>query len=169
MAITLREQTILNEWDMILDHAAGNSQVVLDDIVHRLEESQIPGNCTWDFKEVKTEGFWGRARRDFLLVTLEQFSDYHMFISIRDFGAHLDCCRFLTIEPGFFKKWASEKLTGYEDALSVPKNILVHQDLRAWATVVHHTVLDSVEALMTKLGKDPKLLNRGSRGILEIW
>lgn len=169
MAITLKEQTILNEWDMILDHAAGNAQELLDDIVHRLEESQIPGDCTWDIKEVKTEGFWGRVRRDFLIVTLKQFKDYHIYICIRDYGVHLDCCRFLTIEPGLVRKWASEKLTGDEEALSAPKNILVYQDLRAWVTVVHHTVLDSVEALMTKLGKDPKLLNRDSRGFLEIW
>ena len=169
MAITLKDEAILDEWNMILDHAAGNSQAVLNAIVHRLDESLIPGNCTWDIKEVKTEGFWGRVRRDFLLVTVDQFSDYRVFIGVRDFGAHLDCCRFLSMEPGLFKKWASEKLTGYEDALSVPENILVYQDLRAWVTVVHHAVLDSVEALMTELGKDPKLMNRGSRGILEIW
>lgn len=169
MAITLKEKAILNEWNMILDHAAGYSQEVLNDVVRRLEESQIPGNCTWKTTEVKSEGLIGRVRRDFLFVALKQFKDYHMYICIRDYGIHLDCCRFLTIEPGFLKKWASETLTGYDDALSIPKNILVHQDLRAWATVVHHAVLDSVEALMTKLDKNPKLLNRNSIGILKIW
>ncbi len=169
MAITLKEQTILNEWNMILDQAAGNANLVLEDIVRRLDESKIPGNCNWEIVKIKTEEFFGRAKREFLYVTLEQFSDYHIYISIRDFGAHLDCCRFLTVEPGLIRKWASEKLTGYEDALSVPKNILDHQDLRAWVTVVHYAVLDSVEALMTKLEQDPNLLNRDTRGILEIW
>lgn len=169
MAITLKEEVIINEWAMVLDSAAGNAQTLLDDIQSRLEESRIPGDCTWKMREVKSEGIIGRVRRDFLIVSLKQFSDYHMYIGIRDYGAHLDCCRFLTLEPGFLKKWLSEKLTGVEDALSVPKNILVHQDLSAWTTVVHHAVLDSVEALMAKLGQDPRLLQRGSKGSLEIW
>jgi hypothetical protein len=61
------------------------------------------------------------------------------------------------------------QLTGAAEALSAPKNILVHQDLRAWATVVHHAVLSSVEELMTKLGQDSSQLHRGSKGFLEIW
>jgi hypothetical protein len=67
------------------------------------------------------------------------------------------------------KKWASKKLTGVGDALSAPKNILIHQDLKAWATVVHHAVVSSVAELMVKLGQDTKFLKRGSKGFLEIW
>lgn len=169
LAITLKEQCILNEWAMVLDFASGKAQAVLDDIQNRLEESRIPGDCSWEIREVKTEEFIGRVRRDFLSVKLKQFGDFHMYICIRDYGAHLDCCRFLTLEPGRFKKWASEMLTGHTDALSLPKNILLHQDLRAWATVVHHAVIYSIEALMKQMGKDPKLLNRGTKGMLEIW
>jgi len=169
MALKLKDESILNEWAMVLDHAAGNSQAVLDDIQNRLKESQIPGGCSWSVEEIKSSGLFAKVRRDFLVISQEQFRDYHMYVGIRDYGVHLDCCRFLTVEPGFLKKFASEKLTGYADALSAPKNILIHQDLRAWTTVVHHTVVDSVEALMTKLGQDPKLLQRGSKGFLEIW
>ncbi len=169
MSITLKEESILNEWAMILDNASGNAESVLEDVQNRLRESNIPGDCKWETEEVKSSGLFSKVRRDFLLVSLEQFKDYHMYISIRDYGVHLDCCRFLTVEPNFLKKWASTKLTGAADALSAPKNILIHQDLRAWTTVVHHAVLDSVEALMTKLGKDTKHLQRGSKGFLEIW
>jgi len=169
MAITLKDESILNEWAMILDHAAGNSQTLLDDIQTKLRESQIPGDCRWSVQEIKSPGLFNKVRRDFLVVSLDQFKDYHMYIGVRDYGIHLDCCRFLTVEPGFLKKFASEKLTGYADALSAPKNILLHQDLRAWATVVHHAVIDSVDALITKLGKDPRLLQRESKGFLEIW
>ncbi|MGP8321755.1 MAG: hypothetical protein ACT6FE_05470 [Methanosarcinaceae archaeon] len=169
MSITLKEESILNEWAMVLDNASGNSQAVLDDIQKRLRESNIPGDCNWGIEEVKSSGLFSKVKRDFLIVSLDQFKDYHMYVSIRDYGVHLDCCRFLTVEPNFLKKFASTKLTGSADALSAPKNILIHQDLRAWATVVHHAVLDSVEALMAKLGKDPSLLQRGSKGFLEIW
>lgn len=169
MAITLKDESILNEWATVVDHAAGNAQAVMDDIQNRLQEAKIPGGCSWTVEEVKSKGFFAKVRRDFIIVSLDEFKDYHMYIGIRDYGVHLDCARFLTVEPGFMKKWASEKLTGYADALSAPKNILIHQDLRAWSTVVHHAVLDSVQALMTKLGKDPNLIQRGSKGFLEIW
>lgn len=169
MAIKLKEESILNEWAMVLDHVAGNAQAVLDDIQQRLAESQIPGDCTWSVEEVKSSGLFSKVRREFLVVNLSEFKDYHMYVWIRDYGVHLDCCRFITVEPGFLKKWASEKLTGAADALSAPKNILIHQDLRAWGTVVHHAVVDSVEALMKTLDKDPRLLQRGSKGFLEIW
>ncbi len=167
-ARTLKEESILNEWAMILDNAAGNSQAVFDDIQNRLKESKIPGNCTWAVEEVKSSGLFSKVRREFLIINLEQFKDYHMYVSIRDYGVHLDCCRFLTVEPNFLKKWASEKLTGAADVLSAPKNILIHQDLRAWTTIVHHAVLESVEALMTKLGKDTAYLQRSSKGFMEI-
>ncbi len=48
-------------------------------------------------------------------------------------------------------------------------HMLIHQDLRAWVTVIHHSVLDSVEVLMEKLVQDTRLIQRGSKGVLEIW
>lgn len=169
MSITLKEESILNEWTMILDNGAGNENSLINDIQNRLEESSIPGDCHWSVEEVKSKGIFSRVKREFLVVNLEQFRDYHMYIGVRDYGIHLDCCRFLTVEPGVFKKWASKKITGTIDAFSIPKNILNYQDLRAWATVVHHDVLDAVSALMKKLDQDPKLIQRGSKGFLDIW
>ncbi len=169
MSITLKEESILNEWAMVLDNASGNSQTVFEEIQNRLRNSEIPGDCSWGIEEVKSAGMFSKVKRDFLIISLEQFKDYHMYVSIRDYGTHLDCCRFLTVEPNFLKKWASTKLTGSADALSAPNNILIHQDLRAWTTVVHHAVVDSVEALMKNLGKDTTHLQRGSKGFLEIW
>lgn len=169
MAITLKEESILNEWSMLLEKAAGSAPQLLEAIQKKLKEAQIPGECTWSIEEVKSSGWFAKVRREFLVVDLKEFKDYHMYIAARDYGVHLDCCRFLTVEPGFLKKFAAERLTGYADALSAPKNILLHQDLRAWVTVVHHAVVDSTEELMTKLGQDTKFLNRGSKGFLEIW
>jgi hypothetical protein len=169
MAITLKEESILNEWSTLLLKAAGNGQLLLESIQGRLKEAKIPGDCKWAVEEVQSSGWFAKVRREFLIVDLMEFKDYRIYIAARDYGIHLDCCRFLTVEPGFLKKFAAERLTGYADALSAPKNILIHQDLRAWVTVVHHAVVDSTEELMTKLGQDTKLLNRGSKGFLEIW
>ena len=169
MAITLKEESILNQWGTLVDHGAGNAADLLEAIQSTLEEAQIPGECSWSIEEVKSSTWIARVRRDFLIVDLKEFKDYHMYIGVRDYGIHLDCCRFLTVEPGFLKKWASEKLTGYVDYLSMPRNILIHQDLQAWTSVVHSAVVDRVEALMVKLGQDTSRLQRGSKGFLEIW
>lgn len=166
---TLKDELILNEWAMIIDQASGEEVGLINDIKNNLENSSIPGDCHWSIQEVKSKGIISRVKREFLVVHLEQFSDYHMYIGVRDYGVHLDCCRFLTVEPNVFKKWTSKKLTGFIDSYSVPKNILLHQDLRAWITVVHHCVLEAVSALMKKLDQDPKLLQRGSKGYLDIW
>jgi hypothetical protein len=54
-------------------------------------------------------------------------------------------------------------------AISGRANILKHQDLVAYVTVVHHCILDAVEALMQKLGQDPRRIDRKSKGFLEVW
>jgi len=169
MAITLKEETILNEWSTIVDHGAEYVLPVLAGIQERLREAVMPGVCTWAIEEVQSSGLFSKVRRELIVVRLEEFKDYRMYIGVRSYGVHLDCCRFLTVEPNVVKKWASEKLTGSGQALSAPKNILIQQDLRAWATVVHHAVLESVSDAIAKLGKDPSLLQRGSKGFLEIW
>lgn len=166
---TLVEESILNEWSMVVDHGAGHVGSVVAGIHRRLAEARIPGGCSWHLQEVKSSGFFSKTRREFVIVELDQFRDYRHYIGVRDFGVHLDCCRFLTVEPGAFKRMAAQRITGSAEGLSAPKNILVHQDLRAWSSVVHQAVIDSVEDVMTTLGKDPRLVHRGSKGALELW
>ncbi len=169
MSITLKEETVLNEWSTLVDQAAEHRHRVLEDIQSRLQEAQIPGECTWALEEVQSSGWRSKVRREFLIVQLQQFKDYRIYIAARDYGVHLDACRFLTVEPGFFKKKVAERLGGDKGALSAPRNILIEQDLKAWVTVVHHTVVDSIHTLVKSLGQDPSLIQRGSKGLLEIW
>lgn len=168
-SVTLKEETILNEWSTMVDSAGPHADRVLDSIQERLGDADIPGNCTWDVDEVKSSGWLSKVKREFLIVRLEQFSDYRMYISAREYGIHLDVCWFLTVEPGFFKRVISVQIGDSETAVSAPKNILVHQDLRAWVTVVHHAVVDAVKSLMEGLGQDKSLLRRESKGFLSVW
>ena len=169
MAITLKEENILDQWSTVLEQAAGHCDALLEDIQRRLEASQIPGGCSWSLVEVQSAAWSSRVRREFLVVQVAQFKDYRMYIAVREYGVHLDVCRMLTMEPGMFRKAMAEELAGDPQALSTPKNILLQQDLRAWVTVVHRAVLGAVEALMKSLGQDTSLINRRSRGFLEIW
>jgi hypothetical protein len=170
MAINLKEETILNQWSMLVEGACGRANQLYDDIAVRLGIARIPGNCSWSREEVQSGGMLSKVRREFLIVRLEQFADYRSYVGIRDYGANLSCCRFLTVEPGFFKRELSKALTGGEDRLlSTPKNILQEQDLSAWVTVVHHCVVDAVKALVAKLGQDPAGVRTSSKGFLEVW
>lgn len=175
MAITLKDESIVNQWSMMLDHAAGHSGKILDQVQDSLEEANLPGNPSWSVEEVESSGWLSRTKREFLLIRLEQFKDYRIYVAARDYGVHLDVCRFVTVEPGFFKKAiaskVSERSTGISQAdyLSAPKNILVHQDLVAWVTVAHHAVVNAVEALLEELGQDTSRIRRESKGFLEVW
>ncbi len=170
MAVALKEETILNQWSMLVDGAASRGSEVLDDIRSRLSAAKIPGRCTWSVEEVENGGMFSKVRREFLIVRTEQFSDYRNYVGVRAYGTHLDLCRFLTVEPGFFKRELSKAITGGEDRLlSTPKNTLLEQDLSAWVTVVHHCVLDAVKALMTRVGQDPAGIQRESKGFLQVW
>jgi hypothetical protein len=170
VAITLKEETILNQWNMLVDGAAGRGTEVLTDLERFLRAARVPGECTWELEEVQSAGFFSKVRREFLIVRLLQFSDYRNYVGIRDYGSHLDCCRFLTVEPGFFKREFSKAIGGGEERLlSAPRNVLVEQDLTAWVSVVHHCVVDAVRGLVTKLGRDPSCVRTETKGFLHVW
>jgi hypothetical protein len=166
---TLKEETLLEEWSMLVLQGAGNAPGVLDEIQLLLESSKIPGECKWLIEEVKSSNLIFKTKREFLIVEIDQFKDYHNYICIRDYGVHLDCSRFLTVEPGFLKKKLLTNLGMDETRLSTPRNIMLHQDLQAWNTVVDYAVKTSVESLLTRLGQDIKLMPRESRKVLDIW
>lgn len=169
MTVTLKEETILNEWSMIVENAAGKVEDVLADIERRLHEAALPQGCSHERETVQSSTWVAKVKREFLVCENESFSDYRVYIGVRSYGTHLDVCRFVTVEPKFFKKVLSERLTGDAQALSGPKNILVEQDLKAWVTVVHHAVVDAVADLLTERKEDVRKIRRESRGILEIW
>lgn len=169
MAITIKEETIVDQWSAILDGAAGSNHNLLQDIQQQLREAQIPGECTWEYEEVKSSGWVAKVRREFLVIRWKQFPDYRLYIGVRSFGINLDVCRFLTIEPGALKQFLSRKLSGDKAALSGPKNILIAQDLRAFLTTVHHVVLNAVGRVLTEHGQDPSGIVRKSKGMLEVW
>jgi len=169
MALKLKDESIVDEWTTLVERASGQAQFVYGETEKRLGASEIPGGCQWSREEVKAGGWFSNVKRDFLVVTIEQFKDYKALIGVRDFGTHLHATEFIVAEPGFLKRAIAQKLAEDPLALSRGTNILEHQDLVAWRTVVHHCVLDSVKTLMEKIGQDPTKLSTKSKGFLEVW
>ncbi|RJO59230.1 hypothetical protein C4546_03345 [Candidatus Parcubacteria bacterium] len=58
------------------------------------------------------------------------------------------------------------------DLKSLPRELEQEPLQIFWSLLIvkpNHAVVSSVEELMVKLGQDTKLLQRGSKGFLEIW
>jgi hypothetical protein len=169
VAITLKEETILNQWSMIVEGAGDRVEELLADVEQRLKEAGLPEGCSGEREMVQSSTWVSKVKREFLVCENDAFKDYRVYIGVRRYGKHLDVSRFVTVEPGMMKKLMSQRVAGDAYALSGPKNILVEQDLRAWLTVVHHAVVDAVDGLFDNLKRDRSKIRRESRGILEIW
>ncbi|MBZ0268478.1 hypothetical protein K8I85_10015 [bacterium] len=170
MAVTLKEETILQRWAQLVTNAAPHAYDVLEDVQSHLRDAEIPGKCEWSVEEVQQkEGLFSKTKREFLIVKLEQFKDYRIYVSARAYGKSLDCCWFLTVEPGFFKKMVAGKLAdGDWSAMSAPKNILLEQDLKAWTTTVHLAVRGAMESLFDRLQRPKNEITRESQGVMSI-
>lgn len=169
MTVTIKEETILNQWSMIVGGAADRGEDVLRAIIIRLKDAKLPEGCSCHKDTVQSGGWMSKVKREFLICENESFKDYRVYIGVRAYGTNLDVCRFVTVEPGFMKQLMAQQMAGDAYALSGPKNILIEQDLKAWLTVVHHAVIDAVDDLFSDLKRDRSKIRRESRGILEIW
>jgi hypothetical protein len=166
---TLKDETLAQVKFSMVRGAAGKAQYVIDNIQKNLDAARIPLGCRWGVVEVKTKGWVSRVKRNFLVVKTEEFPDYHTYISIRDFGAYLDCALIVTLEPGFAKKFLSKRLGGDEEALSRPKNVLKHQDLHSWFEVVSDCYQQAIDDLVVELGQTPASVRSGTKTFLDIW
>ena len=171
MAVTLKDEKIIDRWSMIVEGGQGLAEQVYQDTENFIKESKAPG-ITIERTKVRPswlKGLFGKER-DYMMVTNDALGDYRMFIGARDFGNALDISWFITCEPGFFKKRLSNVLTsGASDkALSLSLDIFQQQDLNAYATIVHHCLLKAVEKMMSGKGQDTSRIDRKSKGFLGI-
>ena len=91
MAITLKDEKIIDRWSMIVENGQGQAEQVYQDTENLIKESKAP--------EVRVErtrvrpswlkGLLGNER-NYMLVTTEALGDYRMFIGARDYGDNLD-------------------------------------------------------------------------------
>ena len=118
-------------------------------------------------------GFLSKTKeRDYLRVANEDLEHYRMYIGARDYGNNLDVQWYLVrttrrlkrerISEGF-KAMAKDMRRGL-----IGVNLFERQDLRAYVTLIHHSLLEAVEKLMVSLNQDPSKIDRKSRGFLGV-
>ena len=175
MAITLKDETVIREWEQLLLNTHEHRDKLMDDIESKLDAANISDFCSWSREEVQSSGWFSKVKREFIIVKNEQFKDYRTYISAHIYGTHLYVSWFVTVEPGFLKKTVSDRLSKslvgkeVQGLLSAPKNILIAQDLSAWSTITHEVVLEAVSELMDALGQDPSMLRRDVKEVLQGW
>jgi len=94
---------------------------------------------------------------------------YQLLLNARDYGNNLNVAWYLTYRLSLIRAL----LTIIPFVSFIPKTItdldvFDLQDLTAYNTVCHHSVLSAVEKLMLSLNQDTSKIERKSRGFLGI-
>jgi hypothetical protein len=160
---TLRKDRIIDKWLTIIENGAGNQERVFLQTENLLQMANLP-NVSWQRQEI-TMGMFTKPR-EFLVVNHKSLHEYTMFLNVRDFGQHLDCAWFLTVQPGFLARTAS-KFSRDGDAIGL--SVFDEQDLSAWIHVTHRAFLRTVKELMEELELDFTGMNTQSKGYLSVW
>jgi hypothetical protein len=168
----LSEEKVLDSWSVLIENGQGKGNDLYNDFLKFLEESKVPEVSAELVKVVPgwLKGLFGKER-EYLMVTTERLKDYKIYVCARDYGKYLDVQWYLTCEPGFFSKVFKMGAAIYTAGLStliLSFDLFDQQDLIAFATSVHHSLLKAVEKLMMSLNQDPSKMNRKSRGFLGV-
>lgn len=170
--VILRKEQVLESWGMLIESGQGRYNEVFEDTENFIRESKAPSLET--SKAQMAPGIIGSffgAQRDFLMVKDQQSSmlnPYQIFINARDYGNNLDISWYLTYRPSILEALLSLFRPGGTAFALTELDLFEQQDLRAYATVCHHSALKAVEKLMLALSQDPAKIDRKSKGFLGI-
>lgn len=164
----LRGEEVVDRWGVLIENGRGYAEEIFNDTKRFIEESEAPGMGI-ERKEIAStivKEILG-VRRSFLVVTPKgnpRLKKYQTFICARDYGKNLDVSWYLTCRMGFFDLIRSIFSREYVPRL----DLFDEQDLRAYVTNAHHSLLKAVEKLMLNLDQDPSKVDRRSRGFLSV-
>lgn len=172
--ITLKEGKIIDQWSTLMQQCQGQGEGLLQAVEKNLEKHQAPG-VSWKRESVAPgllKGLFGK-RRDYLLLTHERFEDYLMCVGARDYGTNLDVSWYLTGSTKSVLVRTLAQVPGVGVAAGMyaalqSLDVFDQQDLTAYVTVGHHSVLQAVEELMQKQKLDLTRLDRKSRGAFGV-
>jgi hypothetical protein len=106
-----------------------------------------------------------------LVATDKNFrlNPYKIFINARDYGNNLDVSWYLTYRLPFWRALLRfiPFIGGVSFALE-SLDVFDRQDLTAYTTICHYSILDAVVKIMMILNQDPSRIDRKSRGFLGI-
>jgi len=172
IAIANRKAEILDDWSILIQKAQGQRDKIISKTKESITNSKAP---SIEMKEEKVgpglEVVSFGETRDFLIVSDRRntkLSSFKTFINANDYGNNLFVSWYLTYRPDFWQSLLM-LLPGVKKVLSLDDlNLFNKQDLTAYVTNVHHSLLKAVEKIMLDLNQDPSKIDRKSRGFLGI-
>jgi len=166
------KQHVTGDWAHLIEGAKGKAEEIFKDTEHFIKKSGV-SSITMKRQELIPgfiRGALGR-KREFLVVKDGHFrlKPYRFLLNARDYGENLDVTWYLTYRLSIFRAL----LTIIPFVNFIPRktqdlDLFDLQDLKAFNTVCHYSVLQAVEKLMLSLNQDPSKIDRRSRGFLGI-
>ncbi len=169
----LRKDQVEDSWGILIENAQGKAEEVFHNAEVFIKGNNVP-SLVMEKKSISpgfVKSVLGSARKFLVVVYKGNFrlKPYQVFVNARDFGNNLDVSWYMTFRPSLWQSFVS--LIPFVKVASQVLNdldLFDQQDLRAYATVVHHSVQKSVDKLMLDLKQDPSKIDRKSRGFLGI-
>ena len=174
--VTLTKEKAMDSWSYLIDDAAGKGEEFFGMVSKLIEEQRVP-----TLKTERVKAFSGLAKRvflpakhgkDYLVVEQKNIENMKIYVRAIDYGKNLFVAWYLVAEPGIFGEFLASiegkiKQEEYQWHVNA-KDIFNEEELTAYASCVHHCVLEAVERIMRDLGKDTSNLNRRSSGFLGV-
>jgi hypothetical protein len=169
----LRKEQVFDTWAILIENAQGYAENIFQDTEGFISHSQAP--CLKierkDLSAGVIKGIMGN-KRQFLVVTDQEnfrLKPFQIFINSRDYGISLDVSWHLTYRPSFIQSICS--LIPYISIIPTSLSdldLFDEQDLRVYATNIHHCLLQAVTNLMVNFNQDTSKIDRKSKGFLGI-
>jgi len=166
------KQHVQGEWSHLIEGAKGKAEEVFKATEDFIKKSGV-SSITMKRQELIPgfiRGALGR-KREFLVVKDRHFrlKPYQFLLNVIDYGNNLNVAWYLTYRLSIIRAF----LMAFPFVNLIPQKIgdldlFDLQDLKAFNTVCHHSVLQAVEKLMLSLNQDPSKIDRKSRGFLGI-
>jgi hypothetical protein len=170
---TLSKEQVVDDWSILVEGGAGKADSIFKETSNYVVTSKAP-KLKVQKQQVAAgvvNGLIGE-RREYLIATDQRnghLEPYLIYLNARDYGVNLAVDWHLTYQPPLWKALVSLLLmqVNLENPL-LDLTVFDQEDLRAYATNVHHCLIRAVENLMLSLEQDPSKIERKSRGLLGI-
>jgi len=166
------KQHVQGEWSYLIEGAKGKAEEIFKATEDFVKKSGV-SSITMKRQELIPgfiRGALGR-KREFLVVKDRHFrlKPYQFLLNVIDYGNNLNVAWYLTYRLSIIRAF----LMAFPFVNLIPQKIgdldlFDLQDLKAFNTVCHHSVLQAVEKLILSLNQDPSKIDRKSRGFLGI-
>ena len=179
--IVLKDDKTLEKWSVLLQDGQGKGSEIFRNIASTVESSRVPGikvEMARVFPKV-APGFLDarffkgieKQGRDYLMIINENIKAMRLLVGAQDYGTNLYISWYLICEPNAMSKAFGALFTKPDQGdkwSPIVTSVFMEEELTAYTTLVHHSVLNAVEKLMTSTSQDFSKVDRKSRGFMGI-